>query len=497
MIESALAVALPGDFFVWCFAAGAIAPLLMIRFIPRKLAWAIFALMANLALAFVAISRRPHTTSMIQWIALLATSVAALWSLFSLAIRPPRSESHDDDSRRTHLESLRRVAHVSALVAGVVAGVLLVFMLAVRGVYAVLEIINGAPIVQHTLFEFGFDGLAMIGVLGVACLAEMLATRERRLIAVFFWLSALGAYWAALLWPIYERLDDGTYARTGGVLVSIVGLSTVVTVFVVGQGVRRQRIRWRAVIQNPNALLRDPAEWPGLRTTAGAIGILLVFLICFQIVVPARVGPVGDALSACLTACCAAAAGGSLFALVGRRWSANLADVAMGLLTLAAAALAIAFVPGSATSLDERFPMIFNALLIALAVMTWLWVWIGKVWEQQLDHGQPWTAAGRLASQTQSFAFYSACIALVVASLMSVWPRLKPIASADDSIGRVASAVAGHLLLLLVLLWAGRTVRRSSFGLLTVLTILSLIGFILVRTGPLASTVLHAALESG
>lgn len=432
-------------------------------------------------------------------IAGVSAGIALLCSMFSMVQSRARPASRCPPARSRFIGAgshdghgppyLPGVSKVAGLLAGGVSAVILIYMLTVRCVYSILELIHGAPLPQSETFEFGARGLVMTTVLIVACLAGLRATGQRLLIAALFWLCVLAVFGLSLLLPLYHRLDNGTYARTAVALVSIVGLSLVLSAFVLAQGVCRKRSRWRAARSNPDALLNEYEDWPGLRKTSGAIGIVLALLICFQTAAPPTVGPIGPVLATIITAVCAATAGAAVFSLVGRRWSVNLADTAMGLVTLAVAAFAVAFVPSKPAELGARFPMVFNALMFALAVMSWFWVWLASVWRQQIDDGTAWTVAGRLAPVCENFAFFVACFALVLGSLMAIWPRLRPIATLDDSLGRVAAAVAAHLVLVLVLLWNGRTVGRSSFGALTILAVLSLVGFIVVRAGPFASTI--------
>jgi hypothetical protein len=164
----------------------------------------------------------------------------------------------------------------------------------------------------------------------------------------------------------------------------------------------------------------------------------------------------------------------------------------LGLTTVAAAALAVALAPGVQDSLGRGFPVVFNAFMIAMAVMSWLWSWLAGVWRQQLDGGRAWTSAGRLIVHCERFAFLAGCLAVLVGSLMALWPRMDVIAAPDSSLGRVAGGVAGHLLLILVLIRNGRVLGRSAFGILTVMSVLSLVLFITVRAHPFVSTVARA-----
>jgi len=125
--------------------------------------------------------------------------------------------------------------------------------------------------------------------------------------------------------------------------------------------------------------------------------------------------------------------------------------------------------------------MLFNAMLVALAVMAWLWGWLSGVWRQQLDDGKAWTTTGHMVGPAADFAFQAAGVGLIVALLMAAWPRMDAIGTGDDSMGRMLFGIGGHLLLILALLAGGRRTGRTRYGRAVVVTVLSLLLFIGVR----------------
>jgi hypothetical protein len=72
---------------------------------------------------------------------------------------------------------------------------------------------------------------------------------------------------------------------------------------------------------------------------------------------------------------------------------------------------------------------------------------------------------------------------------MTVWPRLPAIAAMDHSYGRIAAGLSANLYLLLVMLWCSRRLQRLTFHLLTMLAVLSTMGFVIMRMLPFASRV--------
>ncbi len=332
-------------------------------------------------------------------------------------------------------------------------------------------------------------GLTVFAGLAVICVAGLRVTGDRRLISCLFWLLVWGVVWAGFSIPLYQQEEFGPAERSGGTLLVVAGLTAVLCGFVVAEGMVIRRARWCAMHENPDDLLVDHVTWPAFRKSAGAVGVVLVLLTCYELASAASVGAVSGWVRALVLSACGVTSGAAVFSLAGRRWSVNLAEAAMGLTTLGVAAACLLFLPSKPVAAEVGFPMVFTALMVGLAVMAGFWIWIGQVWQQQLDDGVAWTAAGRIAKLCARFSFFVACLALINGSVMAVWPRLGAVGVFDDSLGRVTASVGAHLFLLLVVLWSGRVSRRAGFGMLGILVGFSLVVFVYVRARPLVSTV--------
>lgn len=311
-----------------------------------------------------------------------------------------------------------------------------------------------------------------------------------RLVTPLLWLIVLAAALAALLFHRYGQTPAGGYARGAWGLVFAVTLALVLCVFVAIQGLIHRRLRTRWAGSGASCPPAEGPDWPGFRASCGGLGLVLVLLACYHLAVGFDVHPPGRRAAAILLMGALGGCGAALLVLADRRWSANLADVGMAQLCLAACCGAVAVLPSEPVALERRYPLIFNAILIALAVMTWLWCWLGRVWRQQLDGGTAWTTAGRMIEPAGRVSFFSGLTALVVAWLMAVWPRLPAVSTMDHSLGRIAAGVAGHLLLLWALLWSARRTRRLFFTSLALLAVASLLAFVYARTAPLATRTL-------
>jgi hypothetical protein len=272
----------------------------------------------------------------------------------------------------------------------------------------------------------------------------------------------------------------GTDAARNGLILAGV-LAVVLCAAVIREGAVRSLRLARGLRRDPTLLLEPLPETPLLHTAGSVIGAVLVLLAVLGLAVPLELRPGGYRLAALAHAFFALAGGIALFVLVWRRWSLARAELAMGLITLSVCLLAAACVPGAPQELQKRYPMIFNAMLIALAIMAWLWGWLSGVWRQQLDGPVAWTTTGHMVEPAAHFAFQAAGVGLIVALLMAAWPRLGAIGAGDDSLGRILFGIGGHLLLVLALLAGGRRTGRTRFGRTAVVAVLSLLIFIGVR----------------
>ncbi|MHC4065829.1 MAG: hypothetical protein ACYSUQ_03670 [Planctomycetota bacterium] len=303
-----------------------------------------------------------------------------------------------------------------------------------------------------------------------------------------FWLVVLGATFAALLLHPSDRAPVSGWAGSASALLLAETLAVVLCGFVTAQGVIRGRRRARWAHSDAVGPPADAPEWPGFRASCGALSLLLFLLVCYHLGVGFDVHPLGRRVAAILLMAASGGCGMALMFLVDRRWNLDLADIGLAHICLAACCAAVIVLPAEPVALGERYPLIFNAMVIALAATSWLWCWLSCVWQQQLDGGTAWTTAGRLIQPALRASFFSAVTALIVAWLMTIWPRLPAVSTMDHSFGRVAAGVAGHLILLWAVLWSARRTGKSSYIALAVLTAAGLVAFVYARTLPLITS---------
>ncbi len=331
------------------------------------------------------------------------------------------------------------------------------------------------------------DNIVIAAIIAGAFVWHRVAGDERST-TLAFWALVWGGVWKAFAQPTGDDSDvHGPFAARA--LSLTVWLASLLCIYVYVEWLSLRRAAWRAVRANPARLLSEYKDWPGFRKSAGAVAILLLLLVCFELAMCVVTTSVGSGLRAGILSVSSLVAAIATFCLVGRRWSVNIAEIAMGLLTLSAACAIVAVWPMSGDSVQSRCPVLMNSLVVAFAVMTAFWIWVGRVWRQQLNDGVAWTAAGRIALFSDTFALLGCFLGAANAVAMAVWPRMRNVSVADDSLGRMVAGMGGCLFLLMTCLWAARKSGRSSFRILAAIVGLAGVAFIVVRAEPFSSSV--------
>lgn len=303
----------------------------------------------------------------------------------------------------------------------------------------------------------------------------------QRLITPLFWLAVSVATWLSLRVPF-------SFLRSAWAPLLAAELAVLLCGFVIVQRTMHRSSRERSLRTDPDRLLEPAPHWPGFRTSCAVVGLMLTILVGYHLILGADAEPLGRRLSALAMTGIAAGSAVALLFLLNGGWNVNLAHLGMGLIALAVCCASLIVLPDRPTALEQRYPLILNALVVSLALTCWLWNWLSCVWQQQLDGGTAWTTAGRMIGPATRMAFLVGTAAVVVASAMAVWPRRSMVGTMDHSIGRVVAGVAGHLLLIWAVLWGARRVGQIRFLGLAVLATASMVLFVYVRTAPMLSS---------
>lgn len=373
----------------------------------------------------------------------------------------------------------------------------------VTGIFAVVMVVN--TLVGATLSRVLNPGSAFIRMPAGDEYWDILALFA----AVLFWFArgprpvqptmmlvcfAILAWWTALLVPASWSAEaalrgtwlGGRLPRWWGWEFQLqVGLSLLLVGAAVAQDLRYRTRRKRAWPDELHLLLEPYSRWPWFPQVEAILAGALLILGVHQIVTRETL-TWPAALAGCVMA---GAAGISCLFMSYRRWSGNTASLGIALLTLSAAlfgcfaALLIGVVPADASYAD-RIPVLYNAILFALAIAAVWWRWLAGVWDQQLHDGEPWTTTGRMIPLAKRGAFIIGCLAMLIAFQMALWPRLAPACRGDGGWGRI---IAGSLAMILPAMGNARlTVKqdRKSAAMLSLSFVLALVIFIFLRMPP-------------
>jgi hypothetical protein len=457
----------------------------MLRFTGCNLV-AKFVVWVFCALAALGLPVPAGLAARVAWVGALLSLVCAAASVPSIRHAGARSQPLGE------LTSRRVFAHL-ALFLGVSSGIIQATVLTMRIVYVSLDQLRGFPWRGVREYGFGSFGLWTHGALCTACALGLLATSQARLQTVLFWLVVMLTVWACYLSDPFQPTAVGGFERTDAMLILVECLASLVLVGVILAGWisdamgRQVRVRGSdgAVEEVNGRIPGSAANLPeGFRASVTVIALGLNLAVLFQLLVPA-----GDSSTILRmsgfragTAALMAAAGGLL--LLRKSWGGHLADATLGLAALGACGLATLAVPKATIPLDQRYPMILNAMVIGYAVAAGVFAHLGWSWARE---GEPQSLRKRFLPHLNRFSFFCAAAALLSGVMMCFWPGVPGIATADDSLGRVLAGLGAFLLLLWVSLRSCRLLQRLSFHLLTVAVAASLVAFLAVRALPFVS----------
>lgn len=346
-----------------------------------------------------------------------------------------------------------------SLIAGFAAAGLIAYFLAVQTGQRLFSLSRergqGVPL----------GGFLALAALLVAVLVWRLSHRRPHQPTMLLVVGALAAWWGAMVFPSAR----GGQAEVGlvawlppwwlWVFQLMAGLAALIVAAAVIQDHRYRRRIMAAWPDRLDELVEPYSRWPGYIQFEAIIAAALLVLGVYQLV--RREAPSAALFGAAAVA--SLAAGYACLFLAYRRWSANTAGLGMALVTVAmvhaAAAIAAKTLPdGLSAQYAARMPVLYNAMLLALAIMAALWRWLARVWDQQLLDGIAWTTTGRMIPYAKRTAFFIIAIAALIAFQMAIWPKRIPEVD-DNSTGRM---VCGTLALGLFALIAALAARQGG-----------------------------------
>ncbi len=361
------------------------------------------------------------------------------------------------------------VLGVAALATGLVVTITMAFVAAVETLCRTSAFSYGRTLRAH----IWAGGLIDLAAVGAAVAIHRWLYRSGALVTVLFWLCTFAGLWASLLLaPLREvrtaaGIAQGVYSRAwlGAFMLWAAGVTAGFTII---QGRLEHRRRVAAWPDRLDQLTTYLPSWPGFRHSAGLMGIVVMILGCVLVTLP-------------WSAPGAVAGGAAMLALCHRRWGESLADIGLGLITLAVVSLTMIGLPDRHADISVYFPAVFSRIVGGLAVMVWFWHWVAQVWEDQLDGQTAWTTAGRLIPVSRRVGFLAGVTGVLVMTQLAVWPLLPYVDTRENAPERWVWGLAAGLILYLALSWAARRTGKATLAWLAVLSAGCLALFILAR----------------
>jgi hypothetical protein len=458
---------------------------LLMPFVWRGLFRAVFVVSASMAVALWHARLHRSIRSPVEHVAF----GCALLSLGWLVVGELLCRLRGWRGHRGEVGPLVNLARPASLAFGAVAAVLLSVQLGMRGAYTLVDLVNNFPGRDVPEFGFSINGAWSLGLLLGAAVLGLARHRDRRLLTCVFVIGVMLVAWIWLAVPLFTATDSGGYRATGVTLGLQASWSAWMLAFVLLVPFIDRRIVVVSASSSEGPVGEAHPPHPGLQLCSGALAVTIALLVFYHLIVPLRWSIGGFYFPALVTALSCAMAATACFRWLAWGWSRLNAEAGLGLVSLSLCALIVAVVPVSEDSLQAAYPVVFNAIMVGFCITTLLYVWRAETWFERSQHGALLETYQRLIPHLRRFSFVAASLAFFVGVVMMIWPRLPVVAVMDDSLNRVCAGVGGNLLLLLSVLWSGRRMRQPAFHILTVLSVLSMAGFLLVRVLPFSSRV--------
>ncbi len=330
-------------------------------------------------------------------------------------------------------------------------------------------------------------------LVAAACVVVTHSTRSAYLLVPLFWAMFLAMVrQCSLIPPVAPEpgalSSDLTGAPSLWLLALLLGSAVMMGVLVAAQGLSWKsspRVAWQKDVA---FLLRPPRTWPGMEQSAAALGMFILVIGCLLLVFPSPAGSFINVLPSVVCSVVALIAAIAVFTVANRHWAVSLGEIGVGLLTLSICSAVLAFVPSNPPALSDRFPLIFNALVLGCVLCTFFWVWLGGVWEQQLDEqGQAWTTAGRLVPLAKRGGFMAGAFGVLFSLHMGIWPVLDQVEGFDNSSGRIFWGYGCMILLMVAVCWGYSKTPGPAFRTLIMLNSVALVLYGYVRVLPYTS----------
>jgi hypothetical protein len=454
--------------------------LLLKRILPATMVWIAVETLLTGALSIPLMNRLPQAGGNLHTMASASAVMALLWSSCgAIATWVRHRRSAPSDAGLPFIV----VTHVVALLLGVAAAIIVAVLLTMRAIVVGMELLLRRPWDGLNPAPLGIEGIYVLGCLLLACLVALPFTRTGRIGTCAFWCAVMLSCWTCLQMPPLRTGASGGIQRSA---LPVFLSATLAMVVAAAVAFTRGRAKPRRDIPTGQAISPSVAKHlhPELSASITLVSIGLMLLTCFHLAIPIQLDDGGFRMPMLLVSASAILAGVAGVKYIRQTWNVGVADTATGLISLGLCGLATLVVPDGATDSSQRYPMIFNAMVVGFTAAAALSTLAALRGNPDSQRGSVDALLARLRPSLKRFAFLNGALGLVAGSLMAAWPRWPGISTTDDSLGRVLAGLGALLFHLLVLLWCSRKLKKLTLQILTVLSIIIAAAFLVVRIVP-------------
>ncbi len=459
---------------------------LVLWFLPAHVRVAVFGTLLTAGVAQMAWSLLLGEDDAVAVSGHVAAGLGLLWSMATWLLR----WRHGERGRLTATHPGVRVAQFLSLAACLYAVLINVYLMIAQLSLALVHTWS-YTVLSPTRWILS-DSLVPLDFIMVAaaCVVITHASESAYLLVPLFWALFLAVVRQCLLIPPVAPAFPAESPNPAGspslwILILLLSSAVMLGALVVVQALSWKNSRRMAWRKDVAFLLRPPRIWPGLQQSAALLGMFVLLVGSLLLIVPALAGSFVGVWPGLLRAAAVLIASIAVFTVANRRWTPRLGEIAIGLLTLSICFAVLVLLPRRPAVLTERFPLIFNALVFGCALSACFWMWLGGVWQQQLDEqGRPWTTAGRLVPLTRRGSFIAAAFGVLFALQMGLWPIMDQVASYDNSIGRILWGCGGLAALMAAAVWGYVRTALPAFRTLVTVSGVAIVLFGFVRALP-------------
>jgi hypothetical protein len=130
---------------------------------------------------------------------------------------------------------------------------------------------------------------------------------------------------------------------------------------------------------------------------------------------------------------------------------------------------------------NESAPTVVNLVLIPLSILSLFWIWLGKVWQQQIIEGEPLSTSARLVPLTRHVGVMLLGFSTLLGVKLSLWPIMPAVSGYDNHVGRFVLMSVAFLILLACNIGIARRMKLTIFLFLAAFNLFAMMMAIVTR----------------